>query len=819
MTAAPRQAPIVLNRRRGGWAMTVARALAVLLVVVGLAGGGVGFGLYVHFARDLPRLDTFDEMAAAGVTRFEAADGQLVGEWSQQRRLAVTWRQLPAQLILAFLAAEDARFFEHSGVDLRGIARAFVANLKAGEAREGASTITQQLAKTLVGSAQSYERKVKEGILARRMEDLYSKRQILTWYLNVSYLGHGSYGVQAAAQNYFRKNVWELNLAEAAMIAGLAQSPSRVNPWVNMAAATRRMAHVLRNMLEQGWITAEERDAALDTKLIAYPLRDTLGDHVPYFTETVRKDIAARYGGGDAWLEQGLTVSMTVEPALQRAASAALDEALVGLAKKQGWPGALGRLPREVFFARNAAWVELDAGARVLGRVAEAGAKTAKVEITPEVAGTLKLSEMRWAAPYTEFPVRNGRKKTGGRVSFLGKLKRVSDALSAGDVVMVELGAKDDKTGARALTLVPVPLMEGALVSYGVHGTGVDALVGGWDFDRSQVNRAEAVRQTGSTMKPIVYAKAYDLGLPPSALFSGAPFREGGYNPTGVKSKDDMLVWDALAKSDNSVSLRVLQYVLNHTSLEDYRAWGRRLGLPRTLNGYTSEVLGADQTPAGVARAFGTFARAGRAPDMHLVRRVVDREGHIRERHAHPLDPHAGLDDTLVGLWGTFTDPPEQRIDPTTAWLISRNLKEVVRRGTGKRAKRLGREAAGKTGTLPYDVWFSGFTADRVATAWIGADRRERTLGPSEKRNKVYGGDTALPPWLAFMARAEGDRPKREIGARQPADVVVVTIDRDTGLLASGAGVEIPHRRGTEPTERALDELDPANIGAIETEF
>lgn len=812
--------PRIVNRRRGGWWGVGLRAMVVLLVMAVLAGGAGAFALYVHYARDLPRLDAFDEMSASGVTRFEASDGTLVGEWFQERRLAVTWGQLPERLVLAFLAAEDERFFQHSGIDLRGIARAMVQNLRSGEKREGASTITQQLAKTLVGNARSYARKVKEAILARRMEDVYSKKQILTWYLNVIYLGHNSYGVQSAAQNYFRKNVWELSLAEMAMIAGLAQSPSRVNPVVNLPASRRRMAHVLRNMREHGWVSAEEEAAALEAEIVTFPLRDTLGDHVPYYTEAVRQEIMARYGKDDgegSWLDHGLTVSMAVDPGPQRVAERALRDALEDLAKRQGYPGRLATLERDEFLRRNAPYAEPVAGQRVLARVSEVGRKTATVEIADGLSGTLKLADTSWAAPYTELPVKKGRRDTSASVSFRDKLKSMAKAFEVGDVVLVEVGERDGRTVP--VSLVPVPLMEGALISSPVAGSGPDVMVGGWDFDRSQVNRAHAVRQTGSTMKPIVYSKAYDLGLPPGALFSGAPFREGKYNPTGARSKDDMLVWDALTKSENSVSLRVLQYVLNHTSLDDYKDWGRRLGLTRDLTGYTSEVLGGDQTPFGMARAFATFARGGLAPDTELVRKVVDKDGRVLERHVAPGDPDASFPDTLVALWEETLSPPERRVSKTTAWLVATNLTQVVERGTGTRAKKLGREAAGKTGTLPYDVWFDGFTEDRVAVAWIGADPRVRPLGKSEKVNKVYGSDTALPAWLDFMKTVEGDRPKRPVAGERPADVVDVRLDPATGLVVDAKGREIPHRRGTEPTERALTPNDPANIGSLETEF
>ena len=816
----------VTNRRWGGWFGVVVRALFALGLFGVLAGGLIAVGGYAWFARDLPRLDTFEDLVGPGLTQFEAADGQIVGEWSHQRRVALRWDQLPRHLVLSFLAAEDARFFGHGGIDLKGIARAFVTNVKAGRIREGASTITQQLAKQLVGAEKSYERKIREAILARRIEDIYSKQQILTWYMNIIYLGHGSYGVQAAAQNYFRKDVWDLSLAEMAMIGGLPQSPSRVNPARNMDAARERMEHVLAQLLRRGWITDDEHDAAVAAELKVYPVRDRLGSHVPYYTEHVRKEIAKKYGplaGEDGtWLDLGLTVSMAVEPAHQRIAAQAVAAGLEDLARRQGYPGPFGQLELETFLERSSRYLPADGpapGDRLLARVSEVSGAKARLQLSDTHAGTALLEEHRWAAPYSEFPKRDdGGRERSSKVSFKGRLRSMKDIVRPGDVVLVEVG----KGSARKLqlSLVPVPMMQAAMVSYPTISGGVDVMVGGWDFDRSQVNRAFALRQTGSTMKPIVYGKAYDLGLAPSALFSGAPFREGGYNPTGARTKEDMLLWDALAKSENSVSLRVLKYVLNHTTLDDYREWGRKLGLSRELQGHTSEVLGGDQTPFGMAHAFGVFADRGVPPSMTLVRKVTDRRGRVLERNMQPGDPHASMGDTMLALWDSLASPRRPVIAASTGYLVQANMRQVVERGTARSAKdAVKAHIAGKTGTLPYDVWFGGYSPERVAVAWFGADRRERPLGLSEKVNKVYGGDTALPAWTEFMARMDNGRPATLLTDRMPPNVRWLRIDRATGLLTRTGGVNIPHRIGTEPTDFAYEDGSAENIHEAETEF
>ncbi|MCC6619965.1 MAG: transglycosylase domain-containing protein [Deltaproteobacteria bacterium] len=863
---APVEPLTVRNPRRGGWWRDLLR-LALAGTGLAVTGALMAAGLlYTALAHDLPRLDTFDRMVGQGVTRFEAADGSLVGEQYAERRLAVAWTDLPRPLVLAFLAAEDARFFEHGGVDFRGILRAMVTNLFAGSLKEGASTITQQLVKILVGNERSYVRKVKEAILARRLEDLYSKEQILAWYLNVIYLGHNSYGVQAAAQSYFRKNVWELTLAECAMLAGVPQSPSRRNPFVDFAGARRRMDHVLGNMLDNGWITQAEADAARAEAIKVWPLRDVWGDGVPEYAEAVRRaaDVWDEPGpDGVGWRERGLGITMAVEPASQRVAAASLQAGLEALQKKQGFPGPLGRVPderREAFLKKNARWLpaELAPGARVLARVATVDKAEARLEITAERAGVLPLANASWAAPYTELPLLpDGSRDRSARVSFGGKLEDLTLALAPGDVVLVEVvappkpkaeakpkpkpaakpkpkpkppskpkkkGVEPEKVAAPAATaaplhlaLVPVPLVEGALVATGLWDEGIEALVGGWDFDRSEVDRTRSVRKTGSAIKPLVYGKAYDDGLVPSARTLATLYvdPETGWEVAGSSKVAFRTAWDGLVYSENAVTVRLFERVLGGRSDEDvaaWDAWGRALGLDRPLQGNLAESLGAEQTPRGMLAAFTTFARDGRRAGMHLVKKVVDRGGHILERRFTPVDPRADAADALDALWRAATATAPPAIAPTTAHIVAKNLEAGVQRGTGGAAKGIGRAAAGKTGTMDYDVWFCGFTGDRAAVVWIGADRNERTLGPSERHNDVYGSDTAAPVWAAYMKGVDVvDKGARRpgIGDDAPPDVVTVQIDPATGLLARDGGVPIVHRKGTEPVEAAPEILDP----------
>jgi penicillin-binding protein 1A len=824
----------VSNRRSGGWTLKLLRSFIVMGLVGAVAGAATGIGAYIWFAQDLPPLENFEKMETYQPTRFEASDGQLVGQWSDGKQIAVRWDQLPRELILALMAAEDKTFFFHQGLDITGILRAVYTNLMAGKIAGGGSTITQQLAKRMVGTEKTIERKIREAILARRMEDLYTKKQIVTWYLNGNYYGSGAYGVQAAAQTFFGRDVWQLELHQMAMLIGVQPAPSQWNPHKNIATAREKMRHVLGNMRARDFIGDEELAMALEKGngeglgLRSRP--DLFGDHVPYFTSEVRKRIEAAYGDpeSETAMPIGLTVSMAVEPALQHRASRSLGRALEDLARRQGYPGALGQMTRDTFHARAKRWLPPEPakqGNRMLAWVSEVRISDAEVELAPGVTARLQIDRTSWAGRYKSLPrLKSGKVDRKGKASFKPKLRDMRKALERGDVILVDV--RGQWQGTRFADLVPIPLVEGALVSYPLLSGGADTMVGGWDFDRSEVQRALALRQTGSLIKPVFYSLAYDMGVPPSAHFSGESFHEGEYNPTGDKGTAGALLWDALTFSMNAMSLRVLRELKERlpsskgqADLTRLREWGKKLGLGRALKGNPSEVLGADQTPLDMAKAMGVFAARGHAPSVPMIRKVVDTSGRILQEEMLPVDPHARLGDVIRAMWRTVLTPMKPVIAPSTAYLTMANLQEVVTRGTAKEAKKLGVQAGGKTGTLPYDVWFGGFTAHRVAVAWLGADRRERPLGKSEKVNKVYGGDTALPAWLSFMRGLNASRATRDLNEKPPKDILHLRIDSDTGLLARSEGVVIPHRRGASPTEFADDPLLEEDTQALEAEF
>ncbi len=818
----------IINQRSGGRLRASLRWALLMVFAAGVALTTLVVGVYVIAARTVPVVPPFDQVRPGGMTLVHAHDGQVIGEYFEERRLDLDFEDIPAGLVLAILATEDARFFGHSGYDLRGLLRAAWANLQARAFVEGASTITQQLAKSILGRPEDFGRdaqisliqKAREAIYGRRIEDAYTKEQILLLYLNRIYFGHSSYGIRAAAQNYFRKDLSELNLTETALLAGLPQAPSRLNPLRNPERARTRLEHVLNRMYQSGFISDEERREASAATLLVFPLKSAVAEGAPYFVNEVVKELQARFkeqDDPDAWRRRELRVETTIDLAWQRAAEEHLALGIEELDRKQGYRGPLVNLPpaeHERFSERVEAALRGDTpapGSFWPALVVEVAREGIAVRLGTSEAERLPLADFAWAAPYRETP----------KPSFQGRLRDPREVFSKGDVVLVRVDGED---AARRLRLFQVPLVEGALLAL-EHETGyVKALQGGWDFDRNEVNRCRSLRQTGSAIKPLIYSLAYDLGLPPSTLLSSAPFRDGDYAPARAGREEAMIVWDALTTSDNNISLRVMNFVQRRAGVARLQRWARSLGLSHPLQGYTAEVLGVDQTPLGMTRMMASFAAGGREVVPRIVRKITDRTGRVFVRPTAFDDPFNDPPDVLDALHEELAASPVQAISATTAHLTAANLREVFRRGTARHEGRLMRvPAAGKTGTLEYDVWFTGFTADLAATVWIGADRRERALGTGGRRARVYGANTALPVWRRFIDAALAERPgatSREPVLPPPDDVAVVMVDPTSGRRA-GPGLlhtrAVPHRRGTEPAPMATIGTDSTD--ALQTEF
>lgn len=805
----------VVNRRKGGVLRWIPRLFFLLVLSGSVGAAGVAVGAYVHFSRGLPPVPATEDWRPPVVTRLYGHDGRLVGELSTERRALLPLARIPRRVIEAFLAAEDSRFFAHDGVDWRATLRALRANWLAGRTVSGASTLTQQLAKPLVGREKSYARKAREAILARRMDRQLGKLEVLRRYLNTIYLGHGAYGVQAAAESYFRKSIGELDLAEIALLAGLPPQPGRLNPVLDLEGSKRRQRYVLDRMVAEGFVTSAEADAAAARPLAVFTTPPAVAEEeTPYFTEHVRRQLQADYGT-ERLYGDGLQVWLSVDADLQRAAQAALGAGLQRLGRRQGYTGPLRRLaPGEVAGFRAAAarhYAGLaapapDAEYVALVTAAERGAAT--VQVGP-VEARLPLAGMKWAVPWDAAAERNG-----------GRVAAVSDVLAPGDVVLVR------GTEAGEVALSQEPPVQGALVSLDPHTGGVVAMVGGYDFDQSEYNRAfQGCRQPGSVFKPVVYslalARDYTLATPlsdtPMSVYD--PAHELLWKPRNMSGKfaGEVLLIDALVRSMNLPAIRTIE----HVGPAQAAKWAAHLGITTPMYPDRSLVLGSSCVyPWELALVYATFARRGRAPRPVFVKRVLDRDGNVLEDRTHFTDAWAPVAARLDGMLRAFAEPAPRKLDEETGFLMQTALERVVRAGTAADARALGHPAGGKTGTTDaHDAWFVGFTRSLVTAVWVGSDLNDRKLGRGET-----GGRVALPVWLAYMGAALEGVPPASFTEDPPAGIRFVDVDRRSGLLAprGNRALHLPFRSGTEPTEQARrmgQGFDDRDLDLIEGRF
>ncbi len=828
MTAAP---PRLANRRSGGVLAALARWMLAGLLGASTAAAGVALGVYVWYAHkeqtDLSRAKLLGRVPPAN----EVVDalGRCMGQFhGSQWREVLPYEHIPRTFLLAVLATEDARFFSHSGLDVRGILRALVEDLRAGHVEQGGSTITQQVAKTFVGNSRTLERKIREAIVAQRLERAFSKEDILLAYVNRVYYGAGAYGVQAAALTYFGRPVWNLTLGEMALLAGLPQSPSRLDPYRHPAAARQRRNWVLERMETLGFISPKAAAAARAEPLRLHRSGACFAWAAPQATRRALAE--ARKLAGTAWRAGGVRVETTLELDLAQRAEMALQDGLHALDRRQGWRGPLAYLTgadeRRHVLERTDEWLAAHParkGDLALGIVDEVQPKAVTVKLGTRWRGHIDWDHLEWAGPYTEFPSRpDGRgRDDSGRVSLDVHLRDARRALHTGDAVLVRLLEPLPRNGGEvSVGLEQVPRVEGAFVAFDRHSGAVAALVGSYDDDLSEFDRTRARRPTGSTMKPIVYSLAYALGLPPWKVLSGAPFATDTWRPTGDKAVRDMMAWDALIHSENRISLRVFQWVLRHAGVDGWKAWVAKLGLGGPVAGYPSEVLGTDQSPWDMTGAYGVLANSGRPAPRRLTRKVVAGDGTVLFRNVDAADPGADVADLFAAVDAALAPPAPPVVDPRGAWLVAANMVEVNRRGTGRRAGReLPFPTAGKTGTLPYDVWYIGWSGRWLAGTWIGADRRRRVLGRSVHHNVVHGADAALPVWLTWMKRAHRGLDPGPLPPAPPAGIVVSRVDPATGHL-DATGRRVPHRvEEPPPASEARPGASTEGPGAEEFDF
>ncbi|MFQ5514204.1 MAG: penicillin-binding protein 1A [Myxococcota bacterium] len=802
-------------------------ALGMLAALVGAAGAGL---LYALVMRDLPEIYALEDYRPRLVTRVLARDGREIGAFYRERREVVPIEQMPRYLVQAFIAAEDDAFYEHEGLDWSGIFRAALANLKARGIAQGGSTITQQVAKTfLLSSERTWLRKLKDMVLAHRIEKHFNKNEILFLYLNQIYLGSGAYGVEAAAQTYFDKSVEELSLAEAALIAGLVPAPSRYTPRTNRSRALRRQHFVLRRMAEEGFITPEQREAAQADELVFYePGWDEARAAAAYFVEEVRRYLEERFGS-EEMLTGGLTVRTTLDLDRQVEAYRAVRRGLREHDRRTGYRGPIRSVPRM-------AWAQLleelaredfqppEPGMTIVPALVTTVDDTeqlVRLSLAPGVETSLTFEDVAWARPPDP--------SLDGATPYL---RRVSEALKPGYLVWLEkIGESaptpDDPEAEPVprFALYQRPLAEGALVSIDVLTGEVRALVGGYSFESSQFNRAvQSRRQPGSAFKPVIYAAALQQGYTPATIVYDTPIvyedREQGvvWKPGNYSDKfyGPITLRSALAHSRNVATIKVLRDI----GIPPVLRMAEAVGIHRSLQANLSLALGSSEvTLAELVRAYATFPAGGRRVQPFFVLEIRDRSGEIleenvpllpSERESAPAadDDPDSLRERLLARIRERVDraddpealPPGYALDPVTAYLMTDMLQAVVREGTGWRAKALRRAVGGKTGTTNelHDAWFVGFTPEIVTGVWVGYDAA-RNLGKNET-----GSRAAAPIFVDYMKRALRGVPPSDFPV--PDGVVFARINPKTGLLAAAIDRQAlfqPFRDGTVPSERS----------------
>lgn len=755
--------------------LAVRRLFIGAVAVAGFIAVAAGVFVYRQFMATLPPIQAAVDYQPPTTTQIFAADGSLIGEFYSQKRYLVPLDRIPAYVRQAFISAEDDSFYEHRGVDANGILRAFVNNIIAGGKVQGGSTITQQVVKTVLLTPQkSYERKLKEIILSTRLEQEVSKDDILALYLNHIYLGSGAYGVAAAADEYFGKGIEDINLPEAALLAGLPQAPSRYSPYRHWPEAKARQRYVLNRMYEEGYIDRETRDAAI-VEPISLSSRKGSFQAAPYFVEHVRRLLEEQYGRTVLY-ELGLRVKTTLDVRMQEEAEASLRRGIDRLtAERGGFHGAYREMSHEernnYLHLQEAAFRGMErpeSGFSYEALVSNVRGSSARVQVGP-FAGDLVIP-----------------------VSPTGKQPK----LGLMDLIRVRLIEEDDggtgDHGALRFEYDPGPLLEGALVAMEPATGNVRALVGGYDFDRSHFNRAiQARRQPGSSFKPLVYAAALDRNFTPASVIVDEPisYRDNGriWAPQNFDKKfhGPTSLREALTKSRNVVTVRLAERI----GLSYLTGYLPRFGLQGPIPRNLSIALGTlEVTPMELAVAYSTFANNGLRATPVMITEISDAQGQVLVRNEPQLT---------------------QVLPPTTAYQVTSMLQDVVRRGTGTAAQGLNQPTAGKTGTTNdlEDAWFVGYTPQLLSVVWVGFDNK-RPLGP-----KSTGGRVSAPIWKTFMAQALTDVPEGHFPV--PDGLRCVNIDPNTGTRAGAGGSPYLEcfREGSEPQPGAVPAVQMANDG------
>ena len=736
------------------------RALFWLSVLAAVAASIALFMVTAVIWTDLPPTSVVQDIRLKEPLRVYSVDGRLMGEFGDERRITIQIEDTPQDLINAVLAAEDDRFFSHHGVDPLGVLRALITNLKSGQTRQGASTITMQVARNyFLSREKTYTRKIKEALLAFKLERELSKNEILELYVNKIFLGHRSFGFQAAAAFYYNKPLAELTLAQLAMLAGLPKAPSSINPVSNPARALERRNYVLRRMQGLSLIDDAAFEKASSAPLTAERHRQEIEINAPYISEMVREHMFSRYG--PLAYESGFRVYTTIDSRYQTTATQALIQGLLAYSERHGYQGPAGYI--------DPAKITTPAG---------------RVEALSQyrtVAGLIPAMVLRPGGDALEVLTTEQEFTSIGYEGWRWTSRSPSQILHPGDVVYLSRSAHD------TLRLAQVPQVQGALISLNPSDGSIMALVGGFDFAKSKFNRAtQALRQPGSNIKPFIYSAALEKGFTPATLVSGAPVViednvGGDWRPQNYSKKvfGPTRLRKALSTSLNLVSVRLVR-ALGVDAVRDHL---EKFGFDRNRlpEGLSLALGSATVTPMEVARAYSVFANGGYLVEPFFIARVEDPSGQIVE-YANRQMSCSGCGTSVTESSDNPARSPDRRfsqqvVSSENAFLLDSMMREVIRSGTGRAAQRLNRDdAAGKTGTTNnyFDAWFTGYSTDIVATVWVGFDRPQ-DLGQGES-----GARAALPIWIDFMETALSGKAHNR--PRVPENIIRLRVNRQTGL-------------------------------------
>ncbi len=743
--------------------------------------------LFFYFSHQLPDFASLKERNLNAFSIVYSENDEVVGKFLLDNRIPISYEKIPKPLIQAFLAAEDAEFFQHRGIDYKGIARAVFKNLIAGRVVQGGSTITQQVTKTFfLTPKRSFLRKLKEVAYSFGLERNLTKEEILALYLNHIYLGNGAYGVEAAAESYFNKRTEQLNLSEIALLAGLVKAPSRYSPVNNLPRAKERQNYVLTRMTELGFITQKQKEKALRTPLKIQPRGGAFFSKAPYFTELIRHQIERKYGKEKLYKE-GLRIYTTLDLDLQIAAQKSIEVGLRELDKRQGFRGPIQTLTsdelRNLTKRKRGTLQPLSPNEIFEGVIlSKDDAKKLYMVWVEDRKGLLPYSEMTWALqikPSTHFKPTH--------------VKTPADLLKTGDVVHVKVKETAKKDQPLVLSLEQEPLVQGALICSDPKTGYVKAMVGGRDFSESQFNRAvHSRRQPGSAFKPFIYAAALEKGYTPSTILMDSPVEysdyDGGYY-WAPKNYDKNFMGpitfrNALAHSRNVVTVKILEDIGIGHALKFFKKMGIESPIKRDL----SIALGTSGVSMlELISSFAVFANGGERIQPIFIKKIVTMKGEVLEEST-PFIEYEEPEEEGDEAEEVAPSPPkplpvlrEQVLSPQNAFIITHLLEGVVQHGTGQRAKVLGRPIAGKTGTSSdyADAWFIGYTPSLLAGVWVGFDDKT-SLGRNET-----GSRAALPIFISFMEKALRDTPVEPF--RVPDKIALVRVNLETGTPADGS--------------------------------